>query len=132
MSANSVKRRQRFSPEKRRSLILDFTAEIVAREGVAQLSMELIGKEAGVSKSLVYNYFDNLTELLRELLEREHKELRRLQFAAAEKATTLEEKQEMTRLVRRSRKRQPDQPGGSQAHLFAGSFHHLTHPAVQI
>ncbi|MCR9193919.1 MAG: TetR/AcrR family transcriptional regulator [Hyphomonas sp.] len=86
-----MKRRQRFSPEKRRSLILDFTAEIVAREGVAQLSMERIGKEAGVSKSLVYNYFDNLTELLRELLEREHKELRRLQFAAAEKATTLEE-----------------------------------------
>jgi AcrR family transcriptional regulator len=91
MSAKSEKRRQRFSPEKRRSLILDFTAEIVAREGVAQLSMERIGKEAGVSKSLVYNYFDNLTELLRELLEREHKELRRLQFAAAENATTLEE-----------------------------------------
>lgn len=85
------KRRQRFSPEKRRSLILDFTADIVAREGVAQLSMDRIGKEAGVSKSLVYNYFDNLTELLRELLEREHKALRRLQFDAAEKAATLEE-----------------------------------------
>ena len=91
MSAKTEKRRQRFSPEKRRSLILDFTAEIVAREGVAQLSMERIGKEAGVSKSLVYNYFDSLTELLRELLEREHKALRRLQFAAAEGATTLEE-----------------------------------------
>lgn len=91
MSANPEKKRQRFSPEKRRSLILDYTAEIVVREGVAQLSMERIGKEAGVSKSLVYNYFENLTELLRELLEREHKALRRLQLAAVEQATTLEE-----------------------------------------
>lgn len=91
MSAAPEKRRQRFSPEKRRALILDFTADIVAREGVALLSMERVGKEAGVSKSLVYNYFENLTELLRELLEREHKMLRRLQFEAAETATTLEE-----------------------------------------
>nr|WP_070959218.1 TetR/AcrR family transcriptional regulator [Hyphomonas sp. Mor2] len=91
MSAKPEKKRQRFSPEKRRSLILDYTAEIVVREGVAQLSMERIGKEAGVSKSLVYNYFESLTELLRELLEREHKALRRQQFEAAEKATTLEE-----------------------------------------
>lgn len=91
MSAVPEKRRQRFSPEKRRALILDFTADIVAREGVALLSMERVGKEAGVSKSLVYNYFENLTELLRELLEREHKMLRRLQFEAAETATTLEE-----------------------------------------
>ena len=91
MSAAPEKRRQRFSPEKRRALILDFTADIVAREGVALLSMERVGKEAGVSKSLVYNYFENLTELLRELLERAYKMLRRLQFEAAETATTLEE-----------------------------------------
>ncbi|MEM7327685.1 MAG: TetR/AcrR family transcriptional regulator [Pseudomonadota bacterium] len=91
MSAKTKPRRQRFAPEKRRALILDFTADIVAKEGVAQLSMERIGKEAGVSKSLVYNYFDNLTELLRELLERELKSLRRLQFEAAEAATTIEE-----------------------------------------
>jgi len=91
MNTKTEKRRQRFSPEKRRSLILDFTADVVAREGVAKLSMERIGKEAGVSKSLVYNYFESLTELLRELLERELKALRRLQFQAAERAETLEE-----------------------------------------
>lgn len=91
MSMTTEKRRQRLSPEKRRALILDFTAEIVAREGIANLSMERIGKEAGVSKSLVYNYFENLTELLRELLERELRGLRRLQFLAAEKASSLEE-----------------------------------------
>ena len=91
MNTKTEKRRQRFTPEKRRSLILDFTADVVAREGVAQLSMERIGIEAGVSKSLVYNYFENLTELLRELLDRELKSLRRLQFQAAEKASTMEE-----------------------------------------
>lgn len=74
----------------RRSLILDHTADIVAREGVAAVSIERIGKEAGISKSLVYNYFPNLTELLQELLKRELRRLRRLQAAAADKAETFE------------------------------------------
>ncbi|MGB0261172.1 MAG: TetR/AcrR family transcriptional regulator [Henriciella sp.] len=91
MDAQQEKPRRRFSPEKRRSLIIDFTAEVIAKEGVAKLSMERIGREAGVSKSLVYNYFENLTELLRALLERELKTLRRLQFEAVERAETLEE-----------------------------------------
>lgn len=72
-------------------MILDQTADIIAREGVAGLSMELIAQNAGVSKSLVYNYFDSLTDLLKELLERELRALRLLQFKAAEKATTFEE-----------------------------------------
>lgn len=84
------KTRQRLSPEKRRSLILDCVAEIVARDGVAALSMERIGREAGISKSLVYNYFPSMTELLSTLLERELKRLRRLQTDAAEKAQTFE------------------------------------------
>lgn len=91
MTARTEKRRQRLSPEKRRSQILDDTAEIVSREGVALLSMERIGQQAGVSKSLVYNYFSNITDLLRELLDRELKTLRRLQYQAAESATSLED-----------------------------------------
>lgn len=91
MSAKPEKPRQRLAPEKRRSLILDSAADMLTREGVALLSMERIGQEAGISKSLVYNYFPNLTELLRNLLERELKTLRRLQFEAAESATTLED-----------------------------------------
>ena len=88
--ANSSKRR-RYSPEKRKSLILDHTAEIVARDGVAVLTMESIAKEAGISKSLVYTYFENLTELLRALLKRELRAQRELQFREAEAATTFEE-----------------------------------------
>lgn len=91
METNVKRPRRRLSPEARRALILDHTANIVARDGVAQLSVERIGQEAGISKSLVYAYFPNLTELLRELYQREMKQFRRLQAEAAATATTFEE-----------------------------------------
>jgi TetR/AcrR family transcriptional regulator, fatty acid biosynthesis regulator len=90
MASAAPKERRHYSPEKRRELILDHTADIVARDGVATLSIEQIGREAGISKSLVYAYFPNLTELLRELYQREMKHLRRLQAAAAAGADTFE------------------------------------------
>jgi TetR/AcrR family transcriptional regulator, fatty acid biosynthesis regulator len=87
-----VKRtRQRMSPEKRRGSILDFTAVMIARDGIAQLSIESIGKEAGISKSLVYAYFPNLTELLRALYLREMRRLRRRQAEVAKDAASFEE-----------------------------------------
>lgn len=82
--------RRRLAPEERRSLILDHTAEIIARDGVAPLSIEGIGRAAGISKSLVYAYFPNLTALLRELYQREMRRLRKLQTQAAESADTFE------------------------------------------
>jgi TetR/AcrR family transcriptional regulator, fatty acid biosynthesis regulator len=82
--------RRRLAPEQRRALILDHTADIVVREGVAQLSIERIGREAGISKSLVYAYFPNLTALLRELYQREMRRLRRRQADAAQNADTFE------------------------------------------
>jgi AcrR family transcriptional regulator len=88
--AASRKRVVRLAPSERQSLILDHTAEIIAREGVSALSMDRIGREAGISKSLVYNYFPNMTDLLRQLLQREWRRLRRLQAEAAEKAETFE------------------------------------------
>ncbi|GAB5451241.1 MAG: hypothetical protein Hals2KO_15690 [Halioglobus sp.] len=72
-------------------MLLDETADIIRREGVANLSLERIAQSAGVSKSLVYTYFDSLLELLQELLDRELKALRRLQLEGAEKATTFEQ-----------------------------------------
>ncbi|MEM9759181.1 MAG: TetR/AcrR family transcriptional regulator [Pseudomonadota bacterium] len=83
--------KRRFSREKRREMILDSTAELVAREGTAELSLDTIGQRAGVSKTLMYRYFRNLVDLLRELLEREYRHLRGKQFAAAEAANTYED-----------------------------------------
>lgn len=86
----NARKRVRLAPLERQSLILDHTAEIIAREGVSVLSMDRIGREAGISKSLVYNYFPNMTDLLRQLLQREWRRLRRLQFEAANNAETFE------------------------------------------
>lgn len=82
--------RTRLNPETRRALILDRAAEIVARDGVAALTMDRVGREAGISKSLVYNYFPNMTELLQSLLKRELRRLQHLQGEAAAQATSFE------------------------------------------
>ena len=85
------KQRKRYSPEVRRSMLLDEASTIVVNEGISGLTLERIARQAGVSKSLLYNYFDGVTELLRELHQRELKHLRTAQIKAAEQATTLEE-----------------------------------------
>jgi len=84
-------KRVRLAPSERQTFILDHVAEIVARDGVSALSMDRIGREAGISKSLVYNYFPNITDLLRLLLQREWRRLRRQQVEAAQKANTFED-----------------------------------------
>ena len=66
-----TKLRRRLSPEVRRELILDETARLVVQGGVSAVSMERLGRDAGISKALVYNYFPNRTDLLSELLKRE-------------------------------------------------------------
>jgi TetR/AcrR family transcriptional regulator, fatty acid biosynthesis regulator len=91
MATKATAPRRRLAPEARRSLILDHTADIIARDGVATLSIEQIGKEAGISKSLVYAYFPNLTALLRELYQREMRQLRRRQADAAENVESIEQ-----------------------------------------
>jgi AcrR family transcriptional regulator len=65
--------RRRLDPLVRRDLILDVAAGIVAEEGVSAVSMERLGRDAGVSKALVYNYFPNRNALLSELLVREYR-----------------------------------------------------------
>lgn len=72
-------------------MILDAAADMVEKEGISQISMERIAKHAEISKSLIYKYFDNVSELLRELLTRELEQLRNLQFEAADAAETFEQ-----------------------------------------
>ncbi len=83
--------RTRKSPEARANEILDQAEAIIALEGVDALSFDRLSKAANVSKSLVYSYFDSITELLRALLKREMKNLRERQIEAAKDATTIEQ-----------------------------------------
>jgi AcrR family transcriptional regulator len=58
---------QRLSPEARRRHLLDVARCIVERDGAAALTMEHVAEAAGVSRPLVYSYFDNRAGLLRAL-----------------------------------------------------------------
>ncbi|MFT6045319.1 MAG: AcrR family transcriptional regulator [Arenicella sp.] len=87
----SKKTRTRLSPEVRKNLILDHAADLVAAEGVSALSMERLGQEAGISKSLVYAYYPSMKELLQTLLKREYRNLRLRQIEATEDAETFEQ-----------------------------------------
>lgn len=89
--AEPKKTRTRLSPEVRKHLILDHAAEVVKTEGVSALSMERLGQEAGISKSLVYAYYPSMKELLQTLLKREYKSLRIRQAKSAEGAETFEQ-----------------------------------------
>jgi AcrR family transcriptional regulator len=85
------KTRTRLSPEVRKNLILDHAADVIAAEGVSALSMDRLGKEAGVSKSLVYAYYPSMKDLLKTLLRREYKRLRDIQNEEGSKAETFEQ-----------------------------------------
>ena len=89
--SQAQKQRKRLAPEERQSSILDHAADIVAAEGVSAVTMDRVAKAAGVSKSLVYVYFQSTTELLQKLLQRELKRLRLKQVVAAENARTFRE-----------------------------------------
>lgn len=92
----TARRRQRLAPEARAAQILDAAARLLMDEGFTEVSMERLGREAGISKALVYNYFPSRNDLLRALLEREMGLLRESQTVAVKTAETFEE------LVRRT------------------------------
>lgn len=68
--------RRRLAPEDRVEQILNTAGQLIMDSGLTEISMERLGRDAGVSKALIYNYFPNLTDLLRALLEREIVQLR--------------------------------------------------------
>ncbi len=88
---NGLKKRTRLAPEKRRALILDVAAKVVIEEGVSAVSMERLGREAQISKALVYNYFPNRNELLAALLHRDFEAIRTENLKAVEIAKNFEE-----------------------------------------
>jgi TetR/AcrR family transcriptional regulator, fatty acid biosynthesis regulator len=86
VTSNVKSRRTRLAPEERSQLILDTAAQIVTTEGVSAVNMDRLGRDAGISKALVYNYFPNRNDLLRALLLREVRLYQHQQHVAAENA----------------------------------------------
>jgi len=85
------RRRQRLAPEARAGQILDVAARLLMDEGFTEVSMERLGREAGISKALVYNYFPNRNDLLRALLEREMGLMRASQAAQVKASESFED-----------------------------------------
>jgi AcrR family transcriptional regulator len=83
--------RRRLDPQVRKELILDEAARVVAEEGVSAVNMERIGREAGISKALVYNYFPSKQALLSELLLREYNRFAKQGREAAKQAVGFEQ-----------------------------------------
>lgn len=88
--SNKLKSR-RLDPAVRKHMILDKAAALIAAEGLGAASMERIGQEAGVSKTLVYAYFRNLSNLLQQLLLRDQRRLWEQQTIAVSQADNFEE-----------------------------------------
>jgi len=56
--------------EEKKTLIMDVALEHFAREGYHNSTITHIAKHAGISKGLMYNYFESKEELLMEIISR--------------------------------------------------------------
>jgi AcrR family transcriptional regulator len=54
--------------KERKQHIMDTALEVFAENGYASSSISMIAKKAGVSKGLMYNYFDSKEELLKTIM----------------------------------------------------------------
>jgi AcrR family transcriptional regulator len=61
--------------EEKRTLIMDVALEHFAKEGYHKTTINHIAKHAGISKGLMYNYFESKEELLSEIIERSMEEI---------------------------------------------------------
>jgi AcrR family transcriptional regulator len=52
----------------RRALILDAAMDLFAHQGFESTSISQIAKQAGISKGLMYNYFDDKDDLLNQVI----------------------------------------------------------------
>src|SRR5581483_7549487 len=93
--------RRRMTAEDRREQILDITHAIVDAEGFHAATLNRIATEAGVSRTVVYQQFGDLTGLFIALVDREAARAG-AQFAAAIAAS------------------EPSEEDGAFGHAFAG------------
>jgi AcrR family transcriptional regulator len=87
----SRERRVRLPAERRRAQLLDVAATMLVDRGVEAVTMEGVAARAGVSKALGYRYFENATELLLALADREMQFVSEQVLAGLRGTTTFEE-----------------------------------------
>jgi AcrR family transcriptional regulator len=63
--------RPRLPRAERREQLLDVTKRIVGEHGLHAVSIDRVAREAGVSRPIVYEHFNDLTGVLTALLDRE-------------------------------------------------------------
>ena len=71
MSGPPTTERTRLGRAARRDQLLDCAAELLVDGGLGAVTMEGVAAQAGVSKALPYAHFDNATDLVRGLRDRE-------------------------------------------------------------
>ena len=82
--------RTRKTPQARVEEILDAAVSLVLKDGVTRATMDRVAKEVGVSKGLMYAYFDNRLDLMQQVLKREQLTLAEKQRAAIQAADSFE------------------------------------------
>jgi AcrR family transcriptional regulator len=61
--------------EEKKNLIMDVALEYFAVEGFHNTTINDISKKAGISKGLMYNYFESKEQLLQQIIDRSMKEI---------------------------------------------------------
>ena len=67
------RKRTRLTPEARADQLLNCSAIMICRNGLATFTIEGLATEASVSVPLIYNYFSSRLALLQDLLRREYR-----------------------------------------------------------
>jgi AcrR family transcriptional regulator len=71
VSSNRTRRPIRLPRAERREQLLDVTKQIVGAVGMHGVSIDRVAREAGITRPIVYEHFEDLGGLLRALLQRE-------------------------------------------------------------
>jgi AcrR family transcriptional regulator len=71
VTSRTQRRPQRLSREARREQLLDVTKAIVGADGLHAVSIDRVAREAGISRPIVYEHFNDLGGVLHALLDRE-------------------------------------------------------------
>lgn len=60
--------RTRLDPKERKALIIEAAVTVAERDGLSNVTRDLIAKEAGISPSLITNYYNTMPQLRRDLM----------------------------------------------------------------